>query len=326
MTYKAGDRFKVIKLYERDYSTEAIMGDELELIMDTSASHGHFKNLTENRGTEIVYWCFDKLGKLPDEPKTKVVSYEEFRDYLEEHGQTVAMTTKAWRDIPRGTKIKFVHHFSKSMGKELISSYVADGVKDQFSYPFDIRWEERWLTEYPGQFEVELKEEAPSKAEMSNYVNSMAIPEQSTYKTTTTTTGITYTDWSIGTTHLPTPDEFQQQSKLTINKPKNKLMTNIIEFAKNLTLTEDERALRKTGLQDENGNWTDNALGIVSDLEAQAKGFTDFKAILTKLNASGTGVVRSYNALQLLDLLDKYETKLIEIAKAKLAEEKACKK
>lgn len=256
---------------------------------------------------------------MPDEPKTKIMSYDEFRDYLKEHGQTVAMTTEAWVDIPKGTKIKFVHYL-KFNGKELISSYEVDGVKDQFSYPFDIRWEEMWLTKYKGQFEVELKEEAPSKLEATNanYVSSVGVPEQGTYKTTTAGTSLTYTDW------VPTP--FFPENNLT-NKPKNKLMNNIVEFAKNLTLTEDERALRKTGLQDENGNWTNTALDLVSELEAKERGFDNYEALLTKIGAgNGSGAVKSYNALQLLDHLAKYETKLIEIAKAKLAEEKKCAK
>lgn len=50
-----------------------------------------------------------------------------------------------------------------------------------------------------------------------------------------------------------------------INKPKQNIMTDIIEFAKNLTLSKEEKLLRKHGLKDENNNYTQEARVLVGE-------------------------------------------------------------
>ena len=51
----------------------------------------------------------------------------------------------------------------------------------------------------------------------------------------------------------------------TLNKLKDKTM-EIVKFAKNLTLSKDEKLMRKKGLKDENGIYTDAYTEIVDNL------------------------------------------------------------
>ena len=59
-------------------------------------------------------------------------------------------------------------------------------------------------------------------------------------------------------------------SKEEINKSNTKKMS-IVKFAKNLTLSKDEKLLREQGLRDECGEWTDEADVIVANLVADDK-------------------------------------------------------
>ena len=70
------------------------------------------------------------------------------------------------------------------------------------------------------------------------------------------------------------------------NKPKGNIMSNIINFAKDLVLSADEKLLRKHGLKDECGNYTE-----------------------------------AYNELRRMSANKEFEPKAIEIAKKKEAEE-----
>lgn len=93
--------------------------------------------------------------------------------------------------------------------------------------------------------------------------------------------------------HSPWYEMYKEYNKLT-NTPEvtgvNKIMNNIVTFAKDLLLSADEKLLRKYGLHDENGNTTGTADALVA-------------AKLVKDN----------------------EPYLLEIAKAKEADEKANK-
>jgi hypothetical protein len=95
-----------------------------------------------------------------------------------------------------------------------------------------------------------------------------------------------------------------------------KVMSNIVEFAKNLTLSQDEKLLREVGLKDECGNFTENARQVVLDLEAVELGFKSYEHLQTKVG------VDSETSLEFARLLVKHEAKLLEIAKAKKEEEK----
>jgi hypothetical protein len=61
-------------------------------------------------------------------------------------------------------------------------------------------------------------------------------------------------------------DFFQEEEEAKKNnKSKKTFMTNIIEFAKNMVLSADEKLLRKQGLKDEYGNYTEYAWLIVKN-------------------------------------------------------------
>jgi hypothetical protein len=57
-------------------------------------------------------------------------------------------------------------------------------------------------------------------------------------------------------------NQFNQEPKGSLIK---KTMSNIMEFAKNLTLSADEKLLRKYGLHDENGNRTSSAEDLIEE-------------------------------------------------------------
>ena len=67
----------------------------------------------------------------------------------------------------------------------------------------------------------------------------------------------------------------QEYSNLTPAPEKNKgvgkIMSDIRDFAKNLVLSADEKILRKHGLKDECGVWTDSAMDIVDNMLCNEK-------------------------------------------------------
>jgi len=54
-----------------------------------------------------------------------------------------------------------------------------------------------------------------------------------------------------------------------IKKPKKTIMENIVDFAKNLVLTDDEKLLRKMGLKDSCGNYTSTAFDLLEQKYAK---------------------------------------------------------
>jgi len=82
-------------------------------------------------------------------------NYEQFKKYIKDNGVTDARTTENWKDIPKGTLIKF------GLYDGLVSSYEyrLQG-KKQYEYDFDVKFEGRWRDDgldedYKGLFEVE---------------------------------------------------------------------------------------------------------------------------------------------------------------------------
>jgi len=85
---------------------------------------------------------------------------------------------------------------------------------------------------------------------------------------------------------------------------------SVVEFAKNMMLTKEEKLLRKAGLQDERGNWTSQAFEIVQNLLAQELGFKTYKEAEEKYY----DCVTSLSFMELHQAFTKYDDKLIEIA------------
>lgn len=108
-----------------------------------------------------------------------------------------------------------------------------------------------------------------------------------------------------------------------IIKPTGKtFMNNIVSFAKDAALAvsnPDERLRRKVGLKDSNGNWTSDAMTIVLDLESQSLEYKDTNDMVSKLGL--VGAVTAFSPFEIHALFVKYDSKLLEIAKAKEEEE-----
>lgn len=100
--------------------------------------------------------------------------------------------------------------------------------------------------------------------------------------------------------------EISKSSKL-INKDK-KMNKSIIEFAKNLTLTKEEKLLRKAGLKDNEGDWTGEARAIVTNKRAKEMGFKNFEELYKNI---GSGTI---SAIEFVQMFQKYEADLIKIA------------
>ncbi len=88
----------------------------------------------------------------------------------------------------------------------------------------------------------------------------------------------------------------------------NKFMSNIIKFAKDLTLTPDEKEFRKAGLQNDTG-WTEEARVIVLNLKAKSLNYKDFNDLLEVV---GHTVV---STLELAEMFVTYYDELLKIAK-----------
>jgi len=101
------------------------------------------------------------------------------------------------------------------------------------------------------------------------------------------------------------------------NKPKKTIMNTIVDFAKNLTLPVDEKLLRKVGIKNNEGNYTEAAREIVVNFEAVALGYKDEQDLFTKI-----GYSNNLSSFEYASLLKKYEDKLIEVAKQMEAEDK----
>lgn len=113
-----------------------------------------------------------------------------------------------------------------------------------------------------------------------------------------------------------------KESNNLIKPTGNKFMSNIVKFAKDAALAvsnPDEKLRREVGLKDESGNWTGEAMEIVFSLESQALGYKDTSDMVTTLGIQG-GL--ACTAFELHALFAKYDEKLLEIAKAKKAEDK----
>lgn len=94
------------------------------------------------------------------------------------------------------------------------------------------------------------------------------------------------------------------------NKPKNKFMENIVAYFNDLTVSAEDKELRKAGLKDQELNWTRETLEIVRNLEAKELGYKNWEDIKEK-----TGNNNGLSQLEVHTLLTKYYDKLLDTAK-----------
>ena len=110
------------------------------------------------------------------------------------------------------------------------------------------------------------------------------------------------------------------------NEPKrsltNKLMKSITTFAKDLTLSSDEKALREAGLKNSEGAYTSNALEVAKDLEAKSRGYKNFE----DMGSSLYGFDNAFSLFEIEAMLTKYSKDLLDIAiKFNKENDKKCK-
>ena len=93
------------------------------------------------------------------------MNYNEFRDYIKEHGTTKARITKGMHNIPKGTILFF------GINDDKLSTYNehTHSKNIDFGYGFDYSWRNIWKNEYEGEFELidEKKQNSPSKNVMT---------------------------------------------------------------------------------------------------------------------------------------------------------------
>lgn len=117
-------------------------------------------------------------------------------------------------------------------------------------------------------------------------------------------------------------EEYEEKSRLNKKPNKIKQMTNnIVEFAKNLTLSADEKLLREVGLHDDEGCYTEDALNIALNLESIEIGYKSYQDLCDSVPEGCP-----FSLLEAARLLKKYEVQLLDIAKKMKEESKTSKK
>lgn len=84
---------------------------------------------------------------------------------------------------------------------------------------------------------------------------------------------------------------------------------SIVNFFNDLTVSGEDKELRKAGLKDGELNWTDEARAIVRDLEAQENGYKNWEDMANKVGQT------SFSTLEYAYGIDDHYTTLLETAK-----------
>jgi len=117
----------------------------------------------------------------------------------------------------------------------------------------------------------------------------------------------------IGTYHCCPPSVEYVTSKTlelykSLTNKKMETTKSIVEFAKNLTLSKEEKLLRKADLKDSYGDWTGSARMIVKEKRAKEFGYKSWNEMTENLGESGISTI------EYAQLFDKYKDELIKIA------------
>ncbi|NTU69217.1 hypothetical protein HGB13_00085 [bacterium] len=95
-------------------------------------------------------------------------------------------------------------------------------------------------------------------------------------------------------------------NKLTNNKTNNKTMSNITNFINDLSVSQEDKDLRKAGLKDSNLRWTTTAQNIVKDMEAQVRGFKNWTELCNQV-----GLEDAISSLELESMFQAFGEKLL---------------
>lgn len=94
----------------------------------------------------------------------------------------------------------------------------------------------------------------------------------------------------------------------SLTNKKMETTKSIVEFAKNLTLSKEEKLLRKANLKDSDGDWTNEARHIVKQKRAKEFGYKSWDEMTENLGEDGV------SAIEYAQLFKKYKDELIKIA------------
>jgi hypothetical protein len=114
--------------------------------------------------------------------------------------------------------------------------------------------------------------------------------------------------------------EVVAEQKIINNNKEQTIMEKIVQFAKNIALSADEKLLRKVGIKDGQGNYTEAARTIVVNFKAVGLGYKDEQDLFTKV-----GYSNNLSSFEYASLLKEYEEQLIAVAKEMEAEDKKSK-
>lgn len=89
----------------------------------------------------------------------------------------------------------------------------------------------------------------------------------------------------------------------------NKTMSNIKNFFNDLTVSSEDKELKKAGLKDSNLNWTNDSRSIILDLAAEERGYKNYDEMIQKVGIS------IMSALEYDNLFAAYYDKLLSTAK-----------
>lgn len=114
-------------------------------------------------------------------------------------------------------------------------------------------------------------------------------------------------------------------NKLTNPEPKGsiikKCMSNAFEFVKNMSLSDDEKVLRRAGFHDNDGKVTLELVKSVLHLEAKERGFKNYEEL-----ESMTNVTDHLSVLEVDTLVTKHAATILDAAKKIVASEEKKKK
>lgn len=89
-----------------------------------------------------------------------------------------------------------------------------------------------------------------------------------------------------------------------------KNMSNIVSFFNDLTVSSEDKELKKAGLKDSDLNWTRDAKDIVCNLDAKERGHKDAHDMGIKI-----GTIGDISPIEVDNLIKKFYAKLLDTAK-----------
>lgn len=161
--------------------------------------------------------------------------------------------------------------------------------------------------------ELKLAEPEPDKPKLTNTIIT-DIKDEAQHKREQTLSEITKESCAL----LSTPYRVRLMAEMLSNngtsindEPSNiKPMSSIVNFFNDLTISAEDKELRKAGLKNEDLSWSYDAKAIVKDLEAKDRGYKNMDEMAKKFNNSD-----GLSPMECEDLFIKFYAKLLDTAK-----------